>query len=60
MTGEGRADFLRAWGSGFEQQGSGGGGTGGATPSVPGNYKSFKGTNLTVVERMHQFTMYIL
>ena len=23
-----------------------------------GNYKSFKGTNLTVVEGMHQFIMY--
>ena len=25
-----------------------------------GNYKSFKGTNVTVVEGMHQFIMYIL
>ena len=30
------------------------GGTGGTTQSVRGNYKSFKGTNLTVVEGMHQ------
>ena len=26
--------------------------------SVRGNYKSFKGTNLTVVAGMHQFVMY--
>ena len=34
--------------------------TGGATESVRGNYKSFTGTNLTAVEGMHQFIMYIL
>ena len=28
---------------------------GGTTQSVRGNYKSFKGTNLAVVEGMHQF-----
>ena len=33
----------------------GGGETGGTTQSLRGNYKSFKGTNLTVVEGMHQF-----
>ena len=61
ITGEGRAEILRAWGPGFEQEGAGGGGgTGGATQSVCGNYKSFKGTNLTVVEGMHQFIIYIL
>ena len=26
ITGEGRAEFLRAWGHGFEQEGAGGGG----------------------------------
>ena len=50
MTGEGRAEFLRAWGPGFEQEGAGG--TAGAAQSVRGNYKSFKGTNLTVLEYM--------
>ena len=56
ITGEGRAEVLRAWGPGFEQQGIGGG-TGGAPQSVRGNYKSCKGTNLTVVEGMNQFIM---
>ena len=37
----------------------GGGGDGRTTQSVRGNYKSFKGTNLTVVEGMHQFIMHI-
>ena len=54
ITDEGRAEFLRAWGPGVEQEGAerGGGGTGtvGTTQSVRGNYKSSKGTNLTVVE----------
>ena len=59
MTGEGRADFFRAWGPGFEQEGAGGG-TRGATQSVCENYKSFKWTNLTVVEGMHKSIMYIL
>ena len=60
ITGEGRAEFFRAWGHGFEQEGPGGGGTVGATPSVRGNYKSFRGINLTVSEGMLQFIMYIL
>ena len=30
ITGEGRAEFLRAWGHGFEQDGAVGGGGGGA------------------------------
>ena len=30
ITGEGRADILRAWGAGFEQEGARGGGGGGA------------------------------
>ena len=42
-------------GGAFEQEGSGGGGTGGTTQYVRRHYKSFKGTNLTVVEGMHQF-----
>ena len=38
--------------------GSGGrGGGGGAAQFVCGNYKSFKGINVTVLERMHQFIM---
>ena len=58
ITGGGRAEFVRAWGPGFEQEGAGGGeGTGGATQSVRGNYEPFKGTNMTVVEGMHQFIM---
>ena len=31
------------------------GGAGGAAQFVRGNYKSFNGINLTVLERMHQF-----
>ena len=50
ITGEGRAEFLRAWGHGFEQEGAGGGGgMGRATQNVRGNYKSSKGINLTVL-----------
>ena len=63
ITGEGKAEFLRAWRPGFEEEAAGaggGGGTGGATQSVRGNDKSFKGINLTVLEGMHQFIMYIL
>ena len=33
----------------------GGGGRGGAAQSLRRNYKSFKGINLTILERMHQF-----
>ena len=51
--GEGRAEIIRAWGAGLEQEG--GGGSGGATQSVRGNYISFIGTNLLVVDSMHQF-----
>ena len=57
IAGEGSAEFLRAWGPGFEQEGAGGGGE---TQSVRGNYKSCKGINLTVLEGIHQFIMYIL
>ena len=62
ITGEGRVEFLRAWGPGFEQEGAGAGGweDRGATQSVRGNYESFKGITLTILEGMHQFIMYIL
>ena len=51
VTGEGRAEFSRAWGPGFEQEGAGrGGGAGGAIQSVRGNYKCIKGTNLTALD----------
>ena len=59
-TGERRAEFIRAWGHGFEQKGAGRGGrTGGATRSVRGNYNSLKGIDLTVLEGVHRFIMYI-
>ena len=57
ITGEGRAEFSRAWGAGFEQEGAG---EGGAIQSVRGNFDYFKGTNPTAVEGMHLFIMYIL
>ena len=63
ISDEGRAEYVRAWGPAFEQEGVGGRGegeTGGATHNVRGNCKSFKGKNLTVVEGMHQFITYIL
>ena len=59
ITGQGRAELVRTWGPGFGKR-ERGGGTGGAAQSVRGNYKSLKGINLTVLERMHQFIMYIL
>ena len=56
ISGEGRAEFLRALGGmGLNKRKRGGGGMGGATQNVRGNYKSFKGINLTVLEGMHQF-----
>ena len=52
--------FQGRWGLGLNKRERGGRG-GRATPFVRGNYKSFKGTNLTVVvEGMHRFIMYIL
>ena len=63
ITVEGRAELLRVWGPGFDQEGAGGegGGTGGATQYVVReSYKSFKGIYLTVLERLHQFIMCIL
>ena len=49
-------------GHGFEQKGAGAGagGGGGATQNVRGNYESLEGINLTVLDGMHQFIMYIL
>ena len=43
ITGEGRAEFGRTWGPGFDQNGAGvegetGGGTGGGAQFVRGNY----------------------
>ena len=35
-------------------------GAGGAAQFVRGHFKSFKGINVTVLERMHPFIMYIL
>ena len=61
MTGEGRAEVLRVWGPGFDQKGAGvRGGACEAAQFGRGNYKSFKGITLTVLERMHQFIMHIL
>ena len=60
ITGEGRAEILRALGSGFEQEGTGGGRAGQLNLCAETIFISFKGTNLTVVEGMHQFIMYIL
>ena len=54
ITGEGRAEVLRTWWPGLDQRGPGVGGgeqgaAGGAAQFVRGNYKSFKGINLTVL-----------
>ena len=43
ITGEGRAELLRAWGHGFEQDGAGWGGRG------DGRGKSFPSTSLKVI-----------
>ena len=53
ISGEGRAEFLRAWVPGFEQERAGGGRGGGRaeqTQSVRENYKSFKEINLTALK----------
>ena len=63
ITGEVRAEFLRAWGPGFEQEGAGGGGAGeraGQLNLYVETVNPFKGINLTVLEGIHQFIMYIL
>ena len=64
ITGEGRGEFSRTWGAGFDKKRAGvggtGGGTGGAAQLVRGNSKSFKGINVTVLKRMHHFIMYTL
>ena len=62
ITGEGRAECFKTWGPGFDQERARGRGgakqrTGGAAQSVRGNYTSFEGINLTVLERMHQYIM---
>ena len=54
ITGERRSGDFKGVEPGFEQEGEV------ATQSVRGNYKSFKGTNLTVAKGMHQIIMYIL
>ena len=59
ITGEAKAEFSRAWGPGLNKRERGGDETGGETQYVRGNYKSFKGANLTVVERIHQLIIYI-
>ena len=58
-TGEGRAEFLRAWGHGFEQEGAraGGGGGGWRGNSICAwklEYIIYKRINLTVSEGMHR------
>ena len=60
VTGEERAEFLGRGGMGLNKREGGEGGMGGATQNVRGSYKSSKGTNLMVLEGMHQFIMYIL
>ena len=57
ITGEGRAEFLRAWGAGFEQEGARGAAGGGALNMCAETTNLIKGTNLTVAEGMHQFIM---
>ena len=61
LTGEGKAEFLMAWGAGFRQEGVAGGGDGkGSSICARGNSISFNGTHLRVVAGMHQFIMNIL
>ena len=62
ITVERRADsFSRRGGLRLNRRERGkGGGGGGATQSVDKNNKSFNGTNLTVVEEMHQLVKCIL
>ena len=56
ITGEGRAEFLRTWGPGFDQEGAGGGegATGGAAQPVRGNYKSYPVSRTTSEERVER------
>ena len=58
ISGEGRAQISRAWGTGVDEQKGAGGGR--EQQSARENCKSYTGANLTVVERMHQYIMYIL
>ena len=66
ITGEGRAEFLRTWGPGFDQkraglEGEGDWGGGGRAGNLCLEaINPCKGINLTVLERMHQFIMCIL
>ena len=62
LIGEGREDVSGRGGLGLQKwdRGWGGKGTFGVTQSVRGNCKSVKGINMTVLEGMHQFIMYIL
>ena len=56
ITGEGRAEFLRAWGAGFEQEGEGGWG-GGQLDLCVEAINPLRGQYLTVLEGGY---MYIL
>ena len=61
ITGEGRAEFQGREGMGLnKREARGGGGISGLTQNVRGNYKLFKGINLTILEGMHQFIVYNL
>ena len=53
-TGDGRAEIFRAWGPAFEQEGAG------QINLCAETVNPFQGNNLTVVEGMHQFFVYIL
>ena len=59
IIGDGRAEFIGAWGSGFEQEEAGGAGQINIY-YVRGNYKSLKGTNLAIDCGRNAFIMYIL
>ena len=50
ITGEGRVEFVRTWEPDFDKNTGRGRGTGGAAQSMRGNYKSFQGINMTVLD----------
>ena len=52
ITGEGRAEFLRTWGPGFDQNGAGGGRVGQLNMCVE-TIRYFEGINVTVLEVYH-------
>ena len=58
ITGEGRAEFLKTWRPGFDQEGAGRGG--GQLNLCVETINPSTGINLTVLERMHQFTSKVL